>query len=110
MILQHSIALGGSYNIATNFKVSVAYAHDFQNSITGPIIEPFVGKIQGVIVRTTATADTVLRGHRLVLNRRRAADLHHGGDRGGSSPKPSGRRPSRSGSTDRPGPRRHVSR
>ena len=44
------------------FKLSVAYAHDFQNSITGPLVEPFVGRIPNSSVRTAATADTVYFG------------------------------------------------
>ena len=61
-ITQHSIALGGSYNVTKEFKLSVTYAHDFQNSITGPLVEPFVGKIPGSSVRTAATADSVYFG------------------------------------------------
>jgi long-chain fatty acid transport protein len=61
-ILQHSIALGASYNVTKAFKISVAYAHDFQNSISGPLVEPFLGKIQGSTVRTASTADTVYFG------------------------------------------------
>ena len=61
-IIQHSLAIGGSYNVTKAFKLSVTYAHDFQNSISGPIVEPFVGKIPGSSVRTAATADTVYFG------------------------------------------------
>lgn len=45
-----------------NFKISVAYAHDFQNQITGPLILPFLGALPGTSVRTAATADAVQIG------------------------------------------------
>ena len=61
-IIQHSLAIGGSYDVTKALKLSVTYAHDFQNSITGPIIEPFVGKIPGSSVRSAATADSVYFG------------------------------------------------
>ena len=61
-IIQHSISIGGSYNVTPTFKISLAYSHDFQNAITGPLVEPFVGRIQGATVRTAATADTVYFG------------------------------------------------
>lgn len=61
-IIQHSLALGASYNVTQKFKLSVAYAHDFQSSTEGPIILPFSGPIHGSSVKNTATADTVLVG------------------------------------------------
>jgi long-chain fatty acid transport protein len=61
-IIQHSLAVGGSYNITKNFKVSVAWAHDFQNAITGPIVQPFVGAVPNTWVRSASTADTVFFG------------------------------------------------
>ena len=44
------------------FKISLAYAHDFQNTISGPLVEPFLGPIPGAKVRTSTTADTVYVG------------------------------------------------
>jgi len=35
-IIQHTIALGASYNVTKAFKLSLAYAHDFQSSVSGP--------------------------------------------------------------------------
>ncbi len=61
-ITQHSVALGASYNVTKAFKVSLTYAHDFQNSISGPLVEPFVGRIPNSSVRTAATADSVYFG------------------------------------------------
>lgn len=61
-IIQHTIAIGASYNITQTFKLSLAYSHDFQNSISGPLVQPFVGRIPGSSVRTAATADAVYLG------------------------------------------------
>ena len=61
-IIQHSIAVGFTYNITPIWSVSGAYAHDFQNQISGPLIQPFVGAIPGSNVRTAATADGFLLG------------------------------------------------
>jgi long-chain fatty acid transport protein len=61
-IIQNSIAVGASYNVTKAFKLSVAYAHDFQNAISGPLVEPFVGPLPGTKVRSVATVDTVLFG------------------------------------------------
>jgi long-chain fatty acid transport protein len=61
-IIQHSLALGASYNVTQRFKLSVAWAHDFQNSVEGPIILPFSGPVRGSSVKNTATADSVMVG------------------------------------------------
>jgi len=61
-IIQHTISVGASYNVTERFKVSLAYSHDFQNSISGPLVQPFVGRVPGSSVRTAATADAVYVG------------------------------------------------
>jgi long-chain fatty acid transport protein len=61
-IIQHSLAIGASYNVTKSFKLSITYAHDFQNSVTGPIIQPFVGAVPGSSVRSASTADSVYIG------------------------------------------------
>jgi long-chain fatty acid transport protein len=61
-IIQHSLAVGGSYNVTQRLKLSLTWAHDFQNSIQGPIIFPFTGAVPGSSVRSAATADLVLIG------------------------------------------------
>jgi long-chain fatty acid transport protein len=61
-IIENSVAVGASYNVTQAFKLSIAYAHDFQNSISGPLIEPFTGPIPGSKVRTATTVDTVYMG------------------------------------------------
>jgi long-chain fatty acid transport protein len=61
-ILMHSLALGASYNVTQRFKLSVAWSHDFQNSIEGPIILPFSGPVRGSSVKSTSTADNVMVG------------------------------------------------
>lgn len=61
-IIQHTLALGASYNVTKALKLNLAYAHDFQNSISGPLIEPFVGRIPNSSVRTASTVDSVYLG------------------------------------------------
>jgi long-subunit fatty acid transport protein len=62
LVDMHTIALGASYNVTKNFKVSFAYSHFFQNEISSPIIEPFVGAVPHSSVTTAATADLVQIG------------------------------------------------
>lgn len=61
-IIQHSLALGASYDVTTALRLSLTYVHLFQNSITGPIIEPFSGPVHGSSVREASTADSVILG------------------------------------------------
>jgi long-chain fatty acid transport protein len=61
-IIQHSLAVGGSYAVSKSFRLSLTYAHDFQSSITGPIIQPFIGRVPNSSVRTAATGDSVVFG------------------------------------------------
>lgn len=61
-IIMNTLALGASYNVTKAFKISLTYAHDFQNAISGPLVEPFLGKIPGSNVRTASTVDTVYIG------------------------------------------------
>ena len=61
-IIQHSLSAGFSYAVTKSLNVSLAYVHSFQNSNTGPIIQPFLGAIPGSSVRSAATADSVIIG------------------------------------------------
>jgi long-chain fatty acid transport protein len=60
--IQNTIALGASYDVTKALKISLAYLHYFQNSNTGPIIEPRVGAVPGSLVRLTSTGDSVVLG------------------------------------------------
>jgi long-chain fatty acid transport protein len=61
-IIMHTLAIGGSYNVTKALKLSLTYAHDFQNAISGPLIEPLVGAIPGTRVRTATAVDSVYAG------------------------------------------------
>ncbi|MGE5755263.1 MAG: OmpP1/FadL family transporter [Planctomycetaceae bacterium] len=61
-IVQHSLSLGASYDVTTALRLSIAYVHYFQNAISGPLVEPFVGPVPGSSVRSAATADSVILG------------------------------------------------
>jgi long-chain fatty acid transport protein len=60
-IVQHSLSVGASYDVAKALKVSVAYVHYFQNSISGPITTP-LGPIPDGSASIDAAADSVLLG------------------------------------------------
>jgi long-chain fatty acid transport protein len=60
-IIEHSLAVGVSYQVMNNLVLSLSYAHDFENSISGPIISPR-GAIPGSSVKSDVAADAVLIG------------------------------------------------
>lgn len=62
VILQNAIYTGASWNVTEDFALSVAYAHFFKNSISGPIVSPTVGPVPGTSVLNTAIADLVVLG------------------------------------------------
>jgi long-chain fatty acid transport protein len=61
LILEHTAYVGFSYDITDSFRVSLAYAHAFENSISGSILS-FRGPIPGSTVQSTTSADTLLIG------------------------------------------------
>jgi long-chain fatty acid transport protein len=61
LILQHTVYMGGSYNLTGNFLVSVAYAHAFENSVEGQIVTP-LGAIPTSSVQSKVSADTWMFG------------------------------------------------
>ncbi len=60
-IYQHVFASGASYQISDALKVSLAYVHAFENSITGPFVSP-LGPVPGTTVRTKLSADALVLG------------------------------------------------
>jgi long-chain fatty acid transport protein len=60
-IVEHSLAVGVSYQLLNNLILSLSYAHDFENSISGPIISR-LGPIPGSSVKSDVAADAVLIG------------------------------------------------
>jgi long-chain fatty acid transport protein len=60
-ILEHTLYLGASYDVTDAFSLSLAYAHAFQNSVSGPFVSP-VGATPGTSVTSTVSADTFLLG------------------------------------------------
>ena len=61
LVIQHGVSVGGSHNVTANFKVSLAYAHFFENSVDGPIRSP-AGAIPGTSVTSKASADSIIAG------------------------------------------------
>ncbi len=60
-VLQHAVTLGGTYAISDRFDVSLAYAHFFTGSVSGPWQSP-AGAIPGTNVTSTLSADAVIAG------------------------------------------------
>jgi long-chain fatty acid transport protein len=63
-IVEHALAVGLSYQLTNSLILSLAYAHDFDNSITGPIISA-AGTIPGSSVTSEVAADAILLGAQL---------------------------------------------
>ncbi len=61
LIIQHGAYVGASYNVTERFKLSLAYAHFFENSVSGPIQSP-LGPIPGTSVTSHASADSLIVG------------------------------------------------
>ena len=61
LIMQHTLCAGLSYQVTDAFSVSVAYAHIFENSTTGPIVLPG-GVVPGTSITSTTAVDTILFG------------------------------------------------
>ena len=60
-IIEHAVYMGASYQVTSCFLLSMAYAHGFENSVSGPIISP-LGTFSGTSVSSTVSADTVVLG------------------------------------------------
>ena len=60
-ILEHTVYLGASWNVTQALSLSLAYAHAFQNSISGPFVTPF-GSLPATSVTSTVSADTFIFG------------------------------------------------
>lgn len=61
LVIQHGVYFGGSYNVSQNFKLSLTYAHFFENSISGPLISAG-GAVPGTNITSTASADSITAG------------------------------------------------
>jgi long-chain fatty acid transport protein len=62
LLLQHTIYVGASYNLNASLKLSLAYIHAFENSSSGPIVNPVFGPLAGTNVTSTTAADAVSVG------------------------------------------------
>jgi len=61
-VIQHAVYFGVSQDVTATFKISLAYAHFFRNSISGPIISPLAGPLAGTNVTASAYADSIIAG------------------------------------------------
>jgi long-chain fatty acid transport protein len=60
-VIQNNIAVGASYQLTHSLTLSLAYAHGFANSISGPLVSPF-GPLPFYSVQTSASYDSLLFG------------------------------------------------
>jgi long-chain fatty acid transport protein len=60
-IIENTLSVGATYWVTDSFSLSLAYAHAFQNSVSGPIVTP-IGAIPGSSVTSVVSADTVVFG------------------------------------------------
>lgn len=60
-IVMHALYCGASYRLTDALTLSAAYAHGFENSISGPFVTP-AGAIPGSSVRNTISVDTFMIG------------------------------------------------
>ena len=61
LIMQHGAYGGASFNVTETFKISLAYAHFFKNSVSGPFLTP-LGPVPGTSVTTQVAADIFSAG------------------------------------------------
>lgn len=62
LVIQHTVHVGLSWGFADNWLFSVAYAHAFENSVTGPITHPILGVLPDSSVTSTASAHALSIG------------------------------------------------
>lgn len=72
-ILEHAIYIGMSYQVTQDLSMSMAYAHCFQNSITGPLITP-AGAVPGSSITSAASVDTFMMGMSVKFGRKACAE------------------------------------
>lgn len=62
LVTQHSVHAGTSYTFGDHWTLSVAYVHCFENSLVGPIVNPYAGALPGTQVLSRSWGDVVSAG------------------------------------------------
>lgn len=62
LIIQHIVSTGLSYDLTEQVRLSLAYLHGFENTVTGPMQAPGIGPIPGTSVTSRVSADAVALG------------------------------------------------
>jgi long-chain fatty acid transport protein len=60
-VIQHSLSVGASYKISGALTLALAYSHNFDNSVSGPLVTPF-GTFPFIRIKDQASADYLLFG------------------------------------------------
>ncbi len=61
LVLEHTVAVGASYQVSQSLLLSLSYAHSFANTVTGPYVTP-LGPLPGTYVQSTSSADFIQLG------------------------------------------------
>jgi long-chain fatty acid transport protein len=59
LMYQHILGVGMSYELGCDTTFSVAYLHGFENSVSGPIVNPVLGDLPGTEVENESSADAI---------------------------------------------------
>jgi hypothetical protein len=59
LVIEHVVAFGCSYAFSRSFTLSLTYVHGFDNSISGPLVNPVTGAVPGTSVRDSSSADSI---------------------------------------------------
>lgn len=64
LIIEHTLALGGSYHLTDDLIFSLVWVHAFENSVSGPYQTP-LGPLPGTSVTSNVSADAIGAGFTL---------------------------------------------
>ncbi|QDV67945.1 Outer membrane protein transport protein (OMPP1/FadL/TodX) [Rosistilla carotiformis] len=62
LIYEHTLSVGGSYQLNETLALNMAYSHFFENSRTGPIVNPVAGPLPGSSVTNEMQANVLSFG------------------------------------------------
>ncbi len=78
LTIEHTLYAGASYHVTEAFSLSMAYAHGFENSISGPIVLP-AGSVPGTSIQSTTAVDMILVGATVKFGGRKCSVPCHSG-------------------------------
>jgi long-chain fatty acid transport protein len=64
-IIQHHIAGGFTYKVRDNFMLDASFTYGFENSISGPLVNPSIGNVPGSSVESEMSTWSIVFGLRI---------------------------------------------